>query len=109
LGSGFWEKGGDGAMEAGIRNQESALEPKTENLKLKTDLLEALAWLDYCLGEAEIAAAAAKVILGRNACIPVGTPGEIEISIQNIHIFFEMLAHITTMRGRWARWGKDGF
>jgi hypothetical protein len=90
-------------MEAGIRSQESALEPKTENLKPKTDLLEALAWLDYCLGEAEAAAQAVKAIGPQ--VTNLGHRG----MDKGYYALCEMVAHITTIRGRWARWGKDGF
>ena len=60
-------------------------------------LLEALAWLDYCLEEAVAAMAAVKAAAK-------ATPG---LPNQKLHDICEATAAVVTLRGRCARWGKE--
>ncbi len=62
------------------------------------DLAEALAWLDYCLGEAEAAMQAVKAAAVR-------APG---MTCLNYHALCEMAAVIVNLRGRCARLGSQG-
>jgi hypothetical protein len=63
------------------------------------DLAETLAWLDYCLGEAEAAMEAVKAAA-------VTAPG---MTYMTYHEICETAAKIITMRGRAAKWGESEF
>lgn len=60
-------------------------------------LAEALAWLDYCLGEAEAAMQAVKA---------AAAPDLTGTTDMNYHEICESAARITTLRGRAAGWRR---
>lgn len=84
------------------------MKPGTQNPEPKTDLLEALVWLDYCLGETEAAMAAVQEAALEAMKIQRFTgetpmpPGQAE----PYHAMCEAAAGIITLSGRARSWGK---